>query len=180
MQMPVEWFNFDHGFQSPVTNNINYYYMATHTLLNQTLITLFKRDLGKLQQELGSYSNEAAIWSIGGQISNSAGNLTLHLLGNLNAFIGAVLGQTGYVRNREQEFTQKDIPAEELLARLEATSVMIENVLGQLTEEQLQAEYPLLVLKEKTTTLYFLVHLTTHLAYHLGQVNYHRRLSDKG
>lgn len=144
----------------------------------ETLKTLFNRDLNKLKTEIGSYQNENRIWSIDKNILNSAGNLCLHLIGNLNTYIGAQIGKTNYVRNRELEFSQKDIAQAELIAKIEETIVVVNDSLGQLTDEELKKEYPILVFETKTSTEFLLIHLTTHLAYHLGQINYHRRLLD--
>lgn len=143
-----------------------------------TLKALFDRDLHKLKFEIESYRSEEAIWKVEKGISNSAGNLCLHLIGNLNTYIGAELGQSGYIRHRESEFTRKDVSRAELMASIEATRTVIAATLAQLHEEQLSQEYPVLVFESKTSTAYFLIHLTTHLTYHLGQINYHRRLLD--
>lgn len=142
------------------------------------LTTLITRDLQKLKSELELYQQEASIWKVEKNIANSAGNLCLHLVGNLNAYVGAILGKTGYVRDRDAEFALKNIPRKELIQKIEATIEMIQNVLPTVHADALAAEYPVLVLKEKTTTEYFLIHLAVHLGYHLGQVNYHRRLID--
>jgi hypothetical protein len=147
-------------------------------MLTTTLIALFERDLNKLKAELLSYKFEEAIWKTEAAISNSAGNLALHLIGNLNSYIGAEIGKTGYIRNRPLEFSAKFVPREQLLADIEATIEVIKNALPLLTEEDYQAEYPVLVFEEKTSTEYFFIHLAVHLGYHLGQVNYHRRLLD--
>ena len=147
-------------------------------MLTETLKTLFNRDLNKLKSEIGSYKNEVNLWIIDREIANSAGNLCLHLIGNLNTYIGATLGGSNYIRNRELEFSLKDVPKQELINMIEATLVVVNETLGKITEEQLNSEYPMLVFQEKTSTEFFLVHLTTHLAYHLGQINYHRRLLD--
>ena len=61
---------------------------------------------------------------------------------------------------------------------VEDTIEVVNYSLGQMDEIDLQKEYPLLVFEEKTSTEFFLIHLTTHLGYHLGQINYHRRLLD--
>ncbi len=148
-------------------------------MLTTVLKTLFTRDLNKLKAELELYPNEETIWIVEKNIANSAGNLCLHLVGNLNAYLGAGIGHTGYVRNRDLEFSLKDIPRAELISKVEATILVVNNAIDLLTEEDLQKEYPLLVFAEKTSTEYFLVHLTAHLAYHLGQINYHRRLLTK-
>lgn len=145
-------------------------------MLSQTLTALFERDLKRVINELELYPNEADLWYVEKDISNSAGNLVLHLIGNLNTYIGKEMGKTGYVRNRELEFSLKDVPREELIAKLNNTITVIKAALQNITDEAMQREFPLLVLQEKTSTEYFLVHLSTHLNYHLGQINYHRRL----
>ena len=147
-------------------------------MIIESLRSLYNRDLNRLKTEIEAYRNEASIWKTDQNIANSAGNLCLHLVGNLNHFIGAELGETGYIRNRELEFSLKDIPQTELLAFAEATIAMVDQVLSQLTPEDLEKEYPLVVFEDKMTTGYFLIHLITHLDYHLGQINYHRRLLD--
>lgn len=144
----------------------------------QTLLQLFNRDLEKLKTEISSYKDEKKIWETSGDVKNSAGNLCLHLCGNLQHFIGAVLGNSGYVRNREAEFTRKNVPVKELESEIELTTKVIENTLKELKEEELKKTYPINVFGYEMTTGFFLIHLTTHLNYHLGQVNYHRRLSD--
>ena len=147
-------------------------------MLFETLIKLFKRDLIKLKGEIGLYKDEKNLWLVHKDITNSAGNLCLHLVGNLNAFIGTELGETGYVRKRDLEFSLKDIPRVELIRQVDDTIIMVENVLNKLTIKDLAKNFPIDVFKDKMTTEFFLVHLSTHLAYHLGQINYHRRLLD--
>lgn len=148
-------------------------------MLTKTLSALFTRDLNKLKTEIAAYTKEAIIWEVPEGITNSAGNLCLHLIGNLNGFIGNELGKSGYVRQRDLEFSLKNIPRIELIDKIEATIKVVTQVVEKLTDEQLNSDYPLLVLTEKTSTQYFLMHLATHLTYHLGQINYHRRLLDK-
>lgn len=145
-------------------------------MLIETLKTLFNRDLNKLKSEIELFEKESEIWHIQKGITNSAGNLCLHIVGNLNTYIGAEFGKTGYIRNRALEFSLKDVPRAELINKIEETIVTINNALNSVSEEDLKKEYPLLVFDSKTSTEYMLVHLTTHLAYHLGQINYHRRL----
>jgi uncharacterized damage-inducible protein DinB len=147
-------------------------------MLIQTLKSLFDRDLKRLRVEIDIYNNEQALWHIEKSIANSAGNLCLHLVGNLNTYIGATIGKTNYIRNREQEFSLKGIPKTELLKQIDQTIIVVNSSLDNLTEDDLAKEYPILVFSEKTTTEYLLIHLTTHLTYHLGQINYHRRLLD--
>lgn len=147
-------------------------------MLTDTLIKIFKRDLNKLKEEVNAYENEANLWLVPYGISNSAGNLCLHIVGNLNHFIGATLGNSGYVRQRDLEFSLKHVPRAEMLQQIDDTIMVIEDALGKLEEADLQKEYRRNPFEDFMTTEYFLVHLTTHLVYHLGQINYHRRLLD--
>lgn len=144
-------------------------------MLTETLRDLYRRDLQALRREISAYTPESALWNISGSIKNSAGNLCLHIIGNLNHFIGATLGDTGYVRNRELEFTAAGVPASDLIRDIDDTIEMIDSVLAELPVETLSKPYPLKVFQNEMTTEYFLVHLATHLTYHLGQINYHRR-----
>ena len=143
-----------------------------------TLQQLFKRDLTRLKTEITSYTKEENLWVVDRAIANSGGNLCLHLLGNLNAFIGSHIGNTGFVRDREFEFSGKNVPMSSLVQQIEDTIVVVENALASLDEKQLVAEYPIKVFKEPMTYEFFLIHLSSHLTYHLGQINYHRRLLD--
>ncbi|MET3022519.1 DinB family protein, partial [Flavobacterium hydatis] len=104
--------------------------------------------------------------------------LCLHLIGNLNTYIGAALGDSGYIRHRELEFSLKNIPRAELITKIEATIVVVDTALSNLSEKDLEQEFPVFVFEGKNSTDFILTHLTTHLAYHLGQINYHRRLLD--
>jgi len=140
---------------------------------------LFVRDIRKLKVEIESYTNEQNIWKLDGNIANTAGNLCLHLVGNLNTYIGKELGGTGYVRNRDLEFSQKDVSQKELIKKVEQTIDVVDKALANLTDAALKEEYPLLVYETKSSTGYMLGSLLAHLGYHLGQINYHRRLLDK-
>ncbi|GAB3333248.1 hypothetical protein GCM10027299_40540 [Larkinella ripae] len=143
-----------------------------------TLKALFTRDLGRLRREIELYRDEKKLWITAGELANPAGNLCLHLIGNLNTYIGAVLGNSGYIRHRDLEFSLRDVPRAELVQKIDDTLTTVLHSLDRVSENQLQADYPLLVFDEKTSTEFLLVHLTTHLTYHLGQINYHRRLLD--
>jgi uncharacterized damage-inducible protein DinB len=148
-------------------------------MIIDTLKILFNRDLNRLINEIKQYKIESDIWKVTGQISNSAGNLCLHLVGNLNTYIGKELGGTDYIRNRELEFTLRNVSRDELIMKVENTIEIINQTFDNLDENLLEAEYPIVVFDNKTSTEYFLVHLTTHLTYHLGQINYHRRLIER-
>lgn len=149
-------------------------------MIIETLKTLFNKDLQKLKKEIESYSDEKNMWQIEKAIANSGGNLCLHLLGNLNAYIGVGLAGSNYQRHRDLEFSLKDIPKEELLQRIEATILVVNGGLNNLKENQLQNDFPIVIWDNKPATVeYTLILLATHLNYHLGQINYHRRLLDQ-
>jgi len=148
-------------------------------MLSQTLISLFERDLNRVIDELKLYQSESNIWEVEGNISNTAGNLALHLIGNLKTYIGKGIGNFDYVRNRDLEFADKNVPREKIVADLSDTIAIIKDSLKSVSDEDLKKDYQLLVLSESTSTEYFLIHLATHLNYHLGQINYHRRLIEK-
>lgn len=137
---------------------------------------LIVRDLDRTVEELGLYKDEANLWLKPEGINNSAGNLMLHLCGNLKHFIGALLGDTGYIRKRDEEFSLKDIPATYLKTNLEETKAVVERTLSGMQDNQLEEDFPIEMFGSKQTIGFMLLHLATHLNYHLGQINYHRRL----
>jgi len=145
-------------------------------MLKETISELLERDLLKLKDEINFYPDEARLWRTEGQISNSAGNLCLHLIGNLNHFIGATLGQTGYIRDRDSEFVLKNVPRTALIERIDQTVQVLKSALAPMDDQELEKDFPLEKHGSTVTNRYMLLHLLTHLNYHLGQVNYHRRL----
>jgi uncharacterized damage-inducible protein DinB len=148
-------------------------------MIIETLKTLYSRELHKLKAEIELYQNEKRIWHFEKSISNSAGNLCLHLTGNLNAYIGAGLAKTSYTRHRELEFSLKDIPKAELIKKVEETILVVEKGLNSLSDDQMKDNFPVVIWDKATEMEYTLVHLITHVSYHLGQINYHRRLLDE-
>lgn len=149
------------------------------TLLKMIILELrilFERDLNKLSKEIESYQNEESLWVIQEGISNSGGNLALHLIGNLRTYIGKNLGDFEYIRNREAEFSAKNISKETLLEMIEETKEIVLKTVEKLTVNQLEKIYEEETLGYEMTTQYFLIHLYGHLLYHTGQINYHRRV----
>ena len=147
-------------------------------MLKETLSEIFERDLQKLITEISLYKDEDNLWLIKEGISNSAGNLCLHLVGNLNHFIGATLGQTGYVRHRDDEFSLKNIPRQDLLINIENCILIVKNTVNKLSDSDYENDFPLEKHGKIVSTMHMLLHLLTHLNYHIGQINYHRRLLD--
>jgi Protein of unknown function (DUF1572) len=147
-------------------------------MVKETLTELFERDLQKLRTEINLYKDEDNLWIIKEGISNSAGNLCLHLVGNLNHFIGATLGNTGYVRHRDDEFSLKNIPRQDLVINIDNCILIVNNTFSKLSEADLEEDFPLEKHGTIVSTMHMLLHLFGHLSYHLGQINYHRRLLD--
>jgi hypothetical protein len=147
-------------------------------MVKNSLVELFDRDLQKLKTELELYKDEENMWLVKDGITNSAGNLCLHLIGNLNHFVGSTLGSTGYVRHREDEFNLKNILRQDLIINIENTRLIVKTTLNKLTAEDLEKEFPLEKHGTIVKTIDMLLHLFGHLSYHLGQINYHRRLLD--
>lgn len=133
------------------------------------------RDLGAIAAQVEAYPDEDDIWKLVPGISNSAGTFALHLAGNLQAYFGAQLGDTGYVRDRDAEFATRDVPRQELLRQLHDAQDAVRTTLAKIRDEDLDAEYPIEVGGVRLRTGLFLLHLATHLSYHLGQMDYHRR-----
>ena len=145
-------------------------------MLNTVLATLYERDIRKLIEEVNSFKNEEDLWRTHGSVKNSSGNLVLHIIGGSNYLIGTTLAQTGYVRDRDKEFTSKGVERKYLVAQLEELITMINNTLTNFTQENMETEYPLIFDNARRSTGYVLLQLLLHLNYHLGQVNYLRRM----
>jgi hypothetical protein len=140
------------------------------------IVDLYQRDIDKLIEEINLFKKEKNIWKIKGEVKNPVGNLTLHLLGNLNHFIGRTLGNTDYIRKREDEFSLKNVAREKLVSDLILLKEVINTSLGNLSDDDLKKEFPLKIRDEILTTELLLIYLLNHFNYHLGQINYLRRI----
>ena len=143
--------------------------------MKRSIVQVFEKDLIRLKLEIEAFEIDENLWLKSDGINNSAGNLCLHIIGNLNNYIGAILGNTGYIRNRPLEFTEK-VTKNNLLEKIENTQLVVFKTLESLNPDHLEKIYPEDVLGYRMTTEYFLIHLLGHLNYHLGQINYHRRI----
>ena len=132
--------------------------------------------LAALRKEVEAYPGEAALWRAVPGLANPGGNLALHLAGNLQHFIGGELGHSGYVRDRDREFSVRDLPRAQVLAEIDAAAAAVEKALADLDPAVLETVFPLPLGGQRLGTRQFLIHLCGHLNYHLGQVNCHRRV----
>jgi uncharacterized damage-inducible protein DinB len=146
--------------------------------MKTSLIQLYAREIDRLASEIQQYQDETSLWKVSENISNCAGNLCLHLVGNLNHFIGRYIGNTDYVRQRDLEFSTKDVPKATLLSEVAKVKEIVVTALENFPEEKLPENYPIEKNGETLTNEFMLLHLFWHLSYHVGQINYHRRLLD--
>ncbi len=137
---------------------------------------LYERDLQRLITEIEAYPQSEQMWLTAAGISNTSGHLAQHLIGNLRTFVCAPMGGFPYERDREAEFKAVRFTDEELLKELYALKADVKTSIEKL--EDLDAAYPILIKEvyEGQTNDFMLCHLLAHLAYHTGQINYHRRL----
>ena len=144
----------------------------------QALISLFERDLEQLKEEILAYQSDNKLWTVAGDIKNSGGNLGLHICGNLQHFVGRMIGNSDYVRERDKEFSDKNVPVEALIKLIDTTKKVVIDTLSKLSPEDMKKEDPKEFYKRDMDIEHFLIHLHGHLTYHMGQINYHRRLLD--
>ena len=148
--------------------------------VSQGLATLFTRDLTRLIQELKAFPSDEILWQCAPGVSNSAGNLVLHLEGNLREYIARQLGDIPYQRHRDLEFSSNGVSREQLIQRMEQVKTQVADVVSALSDSQLGATHPEKVLEVPLTSHDFLVHLHGHLNFHLGQIDYLRRILTQG
>lgn len=145
-------------------------------MTSQIIFSHFEKDINKLIEEIALYKNEGDLWVIKKEIKNSPGTIALHITGNLKHFIGAQLGKTGYVRERDKEFSDRNVSKENLLKGLNEALKIVRTTLPKLSDEDLKKDFPIPLLEKTRPAIEILFILYGHLNYHLGQVNYHRRL----
>ncbi len=144
-------------------------------MLKETFIQLYERDLHKVIEEIKQYESDEVLWKLEKEISNSGGNLALHIIGNINHYFGANLGKNGYIRERDLEFSDKNVSREIIIEKLENTIAVLKETLKNFPDEDFNKEYPEELLGAKHQTFGIVIHMLSHLNYHLGQINYHRR-----
>ena len=145
-------------------------------MLVSAVAAILDRDLQTLAREVAAYPDERALWQTPPGITNSAGTLAVHLAGNIRHYLGAKLGGTGYVRDRPAEFASRDVPRATILAQIEEARAAVRAAAARTPDERLVEDYPEVIAGVRVATGEYLVHLVSHFAYHLGQLDYHRRV----
>lgn len=143
---------------------------------SQLFADMLLRDLQKVKEEVSAYQEDSDLWAIPDGVKNSGGTLALHLAGNIRHFIGHLLGKTGYKRQRDLEFSARNISREDILSDLEQAMQVVKETLPLWDESALESTYPSDVFGANRSVEDILLVLTTHLSYHLGQLNYHHRI----
>ena len=145
-------------------------------MLKETLIQIYENDLNRVIAEVEKYKSDEDLWREDERIPNSAGNLALHLIGNIKHFFGTNLGNTGYIRERDLEFSDKNVSRSEIVKGLKEASEVLKTSLSNLSDEDFNGDYPEELYGGVQKTSVIAVYMLSHLNYHLGQINYHRRL----
>ncbi len=140
------------------------------------IAAIISRELKTLERELNAYRTEEQVWALPPGLPNSGGTLVLHAAGNLQHFIGTVLGGSSYVRDRDAEFSRRDVSRADLIEDLRRADAVVRTTLPGLDPTRFDETYPLPVANRRVTTGDFMTHLAAHLAYHAGQVDFHRRI----
>ena len=136
----------------------------------------YSKYLAKLEEEISLYNSEADLWKLTGDLKNTPGNLALHLCGNLKHNIGAVMGSNGYVRNRDLEFSQTGISKADIISEIRSTAEMVIPIVETQDADSLSRDFPEKSHGEDQTYYDALIRLALHFGYHVGQINYHRRI----
>jgi Protein of unknown function (DUF1572) len=156
-------------------NNLEEKNMAILGLL-EDLKVLYLREIATLERELDLYPDDASLWKELPGLPNPAGNLVLHLAGSLQHFFGATLGNTGYQQNREAEFSTRNVSRSDLKQELSSARQGVIAAFEHLTEDSLTQVFPVQFADAPFSIRLTLLQFLGHLAYHLGQVDYHRRV----
>jgi hypothetical protein len=146
-------------------------------MVTRELADIFTRDLTRLAQELKAFPGTDAVWRTFPGITNAAGTLTLHLEGNLMEFVARQLGGVAYVQDRPAEFSTRGVALADLIARAERLVETIPPIVARVRAESLSSVYPDSAMGQGMSVGQFLIHLLAHLSYHLGQIDYLRRMT---
>jgi hypothetical protein len=144
--------------------------------LEAEVVRLLCRELQTFAREVEAFPDDDSLWRTLPGVTNSAGNLALHVAGNLKHYVGAVLGRTGYVRQREAEFATREGRRSDIARELNEAAEVVSRVLPGVPGDVLAAPFPEAVGGVTPRCDRFLLHLCTHLAFHLGQASYLRRI----
>ena len=144
--------------------------------IQHSIAALLQREVQGFEREVNLFPDDDTLWRTMPGIPNSAGNLALHIAGNLQYFVGAILGGSAYVRDRDAEFSRRSGTRTEITGELQKAAAAVRTVLPNLSDEILRSDFPdPPIPNRRIQTLMFLLHLCAHASFHLGQAGYLRR-----
>jgi hypothetical protein len=143
--------------------------------LARTARGMILRELSAMARSVELYPDDASLWRDAPGVPNRGGTLVLHCCGNLRHYVGAKLGGSGYIRDRDSEFTRRGVPREELLRLIEQTAHEVDRALSAVRDGDLDGDFPDIVGGQRVAAREMVMHVCVHLAFHLGQIDYHRR-----
>lgn len=147
-------------------------------MMREAFRRVYLRDLETAAREVEAYASDESLWARIPGLANSGGTLARHLAGNMRHFIGHLLGGSGYVRDREAEFSGTSMPRAAVAAELRSAAAEVDAAIDRFPPDQLAAPFPVTIANVQLTTERAMMHFVAHLAYHLGQIDYHRRMQD--
>lgn len=131
------------------------------------------QDYARRVHALAEPLSEEQFWRKPYPYGNSFGHLTLHLVGNLNYYIGTQIARTGYVRDREREFTERNPPPKQAVFRQldEAVGLVVQTLETQ-TAETWSQEYQAVGAEHTKDHFGIFLRCAAHFNHHLGQMIY--------
>ena len=144
-------------------------------MITTILIDLYGKELDKLKNEINAYESDELLWKSVEGAQVTGGNLCLFIAGNLQHNIGAMIGDSGYIRNKEAELKARNVSRERLMEEIENTRQVVVDTLEQVSKSELLKVFPTKDFEEPVTTEYYLVHLLNNFSFNLGQMHMHRK-----
>ena len=142
-----------------------------HSTIESSLTGRYRAHAERIR-ELADPLTDEQFWRKPFPFGNSFGHLVLHLTGNLNYYIGAQIAATGYVRDRDREFTEGAQPSkEQTLKRFDEVVAMVLQTIRAQSSEDWSLEYSGKG-TDARTRLEMVVQCAGHMQHHIGQMIY--------
>lgn len=139
-------------------------------MITTVLIDLYSREIERLKTEITAFEADELLWKQPDAQIPAAGNTCLFIAGTLQHFIGNMIGDSGYIRNKEAEMKARNLSRERLIEEVDNTKRVVVDTLEQVTKADLQKVFPTKEFEEDVTTEYYLIHLLKNLSFHIGQI----------
>lgn len=146
-------------------------------MITTLLIDLYSRELDRFKNEILAFENDELPWKMADGLNITAGNICLSLCGSLQHNIGNMIGDSGYIRNKEAEQKAKNITRERLVEEIENAKGIVVNTLEEISKSDLLKIFPSKEFEEPITTEYFLIHQLSQLSFSIGQISILRNVA---